>query len=134
MPGDEAAAYKLKWKKEVNRAGYQEQVKFTEKAAEAVSFFLTAELTGYTIVKEAKFGDKTDYWLGYDKKHKLYDPDNFLKAQMEVSGIFEETPVNTVEKRVMEKKQRIQSGGISKTPVYISVVEFSSPKAFFGKI
>jgi hypothetical protein len=120
-------------KKKFSKAGYKERVKVTEKAAEAISFFLTVRLTSFTIIEETCFGTGVDYWLGYNEQHPLYNPKNFFNARLEVSGIFRETTENTLEKRIHKKKAQTSLSDGTQLPAYISVIEFSSPKAYFGK-
>lgn len=131
--GDVAVAYGLAWSKSVNKAGYQESNKIIEHAAEALSFLLSNALTDYSIVEEALIGTGIDYWLGYDEAHALYEPNNFIRARLEVSGIEKETQGNSLEKRVQDKIQQTRHTDHLKLPAYISVIEFSTPKAFFGK-
>jgi hypothetical protein len=132
--GDAEIEFTLAWSKQVSRAGYQEPVKFTEKAAEAVSFFLTAHLTEYVIVEESVIGTGIDYWLDYAEYDARYNKEYMFQAKLEISGIFRETKDNTLENRVKDKKRQVRDGHTAVVPAYISVVEFSSPKAFFGKL
>jgi hypothetical protein len=131
--GDTEKAYGLQWSKPVNKSGYKESVKIVAHAAEAISFFLSTELTEFTVVEEALIGTGIDYWLGYDDTHSLYQSNNFMRARLEVSGIEKETVANSLEKRVKDKKRQTAPTDASNLPAYISVVEFSAPKAFFGK-
>jgi hypothetical protein len=133
VTGEVTTEFSLIWSKEFNRAGYHEAKKITEKAAEAISFFLSSRLTEYSVVEEAVIGTGIDYWLGYEAEHALYDPLNFIQARMEISGIGHETPTNTLKGRVKEKMEQTGPSDASGLPVYVSVVEFSAPKASFGK-
>lgn len=125
--------YILQWNKKVNKAGYKEIKKVTEKAAEAISFFLAHELTDYRIVEEATFGTGIDFWLSYNEDHELYDPLNFFQARLEVSGIYEERNKNNTEERSNLKKEQVEASDFTKLPVYISIVEIATPKALFLK-
>ena len=131
--GDTTKCFNLKWSNKVNTAGYKEPKKIIEHAAEAISFFLSSKFTNFTVIEEALIGTGIDYWLGYDEFHQLYDPKNFILARLEISGINKENPTNSLEKRVKEKMQQSKTSDNSKLPAYISVVEFATPKAFFGK-
>jgi len=131
MINQEGTDIELCWTKEFSEAGYRENKKVTEKAAEAISFFLVNELTEYRIVEEAKMGSRIDYWLGYNEEHDSYDPLNIFRARLEVSGINKETPKNTVKARVGRKKKQIRKKGSSRLPAFISIVEFGTPKAVF---
>ncbi|WP_462221695.1 hypothetical protein [Ferruginibacter sp.] len=133
VTGDNVRSFNLNWSNKINTAGYRESKKIIEHAAETISFFLCTKFTNYTVIEEAVIGTGIDYWLGYNELHQLYNPKNFLQARLEISGIEKETPTNSLEKRVKGKKQQSKASDYSKLPAYISVVEFSTPKAFFGK-
>jgi hypothetical protein len=133
VTGKAEKEFRLLWSKQFSRAGYKEQKKITEKAAEAISFFLSSELTEYCVIEEAVIGTSIDYWLGYETTHPLYDPRNFIQARMEISEINRETPGNTVEARVRAKRDRIDQTNSSSLEAYISIVELFTPKAFFAK-
>src|SRR5689334_19950008 len=75
--GDYQKEFELTWSKQIKRGGYQETKKITEKAAEAISFFLVPECTNYQVVMEARIGTGVDYWLCYHEQHELYNPLNF---------------------------------------------------------
>ena len=117
----------------MNKAGYQEPKKTTEHAAEAISFFLSHQLTEYKVVEEGLIGTGIDYWLGYDESHARYDPINFLQARLEISGIKAGNTSNSLERRVKEKQQQTVKSDATGLPAYVSVVEFSAPQAYFGK-
>ena len=97
-----------------------------EYGAEAVSFLLIRECTQYTAIRRAATGTGIDYWLG----NKENVDDNILvnSARLEVSGILNESDDNTVKKRIRGKLR--QTTPTDRTfPVFISVIEFSQPKA-----
>lgn len=133
VTGDSTLDFQISWAKTVNKAGYKEEKKITEHAAETIAFFLTKSLTEYSVVEESRIGTGVDYWLGYNSSSEKYDPKNFFQARLEISGINKETPTNTLEKRVKEKKEQTKPTDHLKLPAYISVVEFSTPKAHFSK-
>ncbi|MDF2434140.1 MAG: hypothetical protein JWP44_3771 [Mucilaginibacter sp.] len=129
----QAEQFAVAWSKGVIEAGYKESTKITERAAEAVGFYLSRRNTSYHILEEAIIGTGIDYWLGYDENHVLYDERNFLKARLEISGIDEETPSNNLKRRIGEKKEQTAKSDDLGIPAYIAVIEFSTPKAYFGK-
>ena len=133
VTGDNKMNFNLNWSRKFSKGGYKESKKIVEHAAETLSFFLSSKFTNYNVIEEALIGTGIDYWLGYDELHKLYNPKNFIQARLEVSGINKETRTNTLERRVKEKKQQSKNSDYSKLPAYIAVVEFATPKAFFGK-
>jgi hypothetical protein len=133
VTGDTKEDFKLIWSKEFNKAGYKEKKKITEHAAETISFLLCTYFTEYTVIEEALIGTGIDYWLGYDETHSNYNPKNFIQARVEISGIDKESQTNSLGKRANEKKKQSNVSDSTKLPAYISIVEFSTPKAFFGK-
>lgn len=66
-------------------------------------------------------GEKTDYKIGIAEKLEI-------KAVLEVSGIFSETPTNTVKVRVRKKVEQVEKR-LGNLPAYIIVTEFSGPKS-----
>lgn len=97
-----------------------------EYGAEAVSFLLIREFTQYTAIRRAATGTGIDYWLG----NKETVDNNILNnsARLEISGILNESNDNTVKKRIKGKLK--QTTPTDRTfPVFISVIEFSQPKA-----
>jgi hypothetical protein len=133
VSGDTDVSFELKWNKQVNMSGYQNHHSVVAKGAEGVSFLLALELTGYEVIEEAVIGTGIDYWMGYGIGHKNYQERNFLRARLEISGIGHENSRNKAEKRWKEKKKQSAASDKSGLPVYISIVEFSSPKAVFFK-
>lgn len=131
--GEEEKDFIIEWNKSFNRSGYREEKKITEHAAEAISFFLTRHFTKFTVIEEAIIGTGVDYWLGYDEGHELYNAKNFLQARLEISGINKETSSNNLEQRIKQKEKQSKKSRGSNLPAFISIVEFSSPKAFFGE-
>jgi hypothetical protein len=51
------------------------------------------------------------------------------EAFLEVSGIFTETPSNSINIRINQKKKQLEKKTITGLNILISVVEFSTPKA-----
>jgi hypothetical protein len=133
ISGDNNIELIVKWNRGFLRNGYKEQTKIVEHAAEAISFFLSAKLTKYKVVEEALIGTGIDYWLGYDEEDNNYDPQNFIQARLEISGIGRESENNTLRNRVKIKMKQTAPTDESKLPAFVSVVEFSTPKAFFGR-
>lgn len=132
LTGDNVEDINIMWNSVVNKAGYKEPKKYTEHGAEAISFLLTRKYTEYTIVEEAIISTGIDYWIGYDPEDMRYNPKNFMQARLEISGILKESDTNTLKKRIGEKKAQTSPSDGFKLPAYISVVEFSTPKAYFG--
>ena len=100
----------------------------TEMAAIGISVLLAKQITGYTIISRSRKGTGFDYTLG-DCNDELYIP----KARLEISGIEKESLVNTINNRFRQKEQQVTPTDKTGLPAYISIVEFSAPKALFNK-
>ena len=59
------------------------------------------------------------------------DPLFMPKARLEVSGIMRETEGNTLATRFQQKAAQTDRSDATRLPAYVSVVEFSTPKAKF---
>ena len=130
--GDKNDEALLLWSSKVKPAGYKEPKKIAEHGAEALSFFLAKEMTEYSVVEEATIGTGFDYWLGYTPDHSRFDPSNFISARLEISGIIKETAQNSIEARANKKKAQTKPTDYLKLPAYVSIIEFSQPKAYFA--
>jgi len=130
--GDSSDEASVEWSTIVLRAGYQEPKKFVENGAIALSFFLVREYTDFAVIEEATIGTGFDFWLGYDQDHPMYNALNFISARLEISGILKESRSNTIESRTINKKTQTNPTDFLKLPAYISIVEFSQPKAYFA--
>ena len=121
--------YSLLWEDTFNdqlRRTYADEQSVTERAAVAVSVMLALRQTDYTVIERSRKGTGFDYMLG-DGQDPLFTP----KARLEVSGIMHETDGNTAEKRFRQKANQTSQSDDTRLPAYISVVEFSAPKAIF---
>lgn len=123
----------LNWNTVVNKNGYKEEKKFTEKGAEAISFLLALAFTEYEILEEAQIGTGVDYWLGYGVNHIKYDPLNFFNARLEISGILRETTSNNFSRRIFQKKKQTKASDSTGIPAYVSIIEFSKLKAHISE-
>ena len=121
--------YLLLWEDSYNdqlRRTYNDEQSVTERAAVAVSVMLALRQTEYTVIERSRKGTGFDYLLG-DGQDPLFTP----KARLEVSGIMRETDGNTAELRYRQKAAQTAKSDDMLLPAYISVVEFSTPKAIF---
>lgn len=109
------------------RRTYNDDQSVTERGAIAISVLLALIQTNYTIIERSRKGTGFDYMLG-DAQDTLFTP----KARLEISGIMNETGSNTLEKRYNQKSTQTDKTDHLKLPAYISVVEFSTPKATFN--
>ena len=98
-----------------------------EHGAICMSVMLSTALTPYTVVERSRKGTGFDYWLG-DKDSLLFQK----KARLEVSGILKGGDTDIYRRYAAKARQTRQSDGLQ-LPAYISVIEFSNPKASFDK-
>lgn len=110
------------------KAAHNDEQDNTEYAAVGVSALLTPYLTDYTIIQRSQKGTGYDYALA--KKETPF----VFAALLEVSGIFRETPDNTIVKRAAEKRKQIRKSEKMNLEEYISIVEFSTPKVLYEKL
>lgn len=105
-----------------------------EDGAVGIALMLIVTLTKYTVVERAARGTGVDYLLGERESVSLADRDDFNEhtAYLEVSGILRENRNNSVRKRLYKKMNRKIQTDEGK-PVYVIVVEFSTPKVNFSK-
>ena len=96
-----------------------------EHGAVCLGIMLTTLLTPYTVIERSRKGTGFDYWLG-DKDSRLFQK----KARLEVSGILQGDDVTMVNRYNMKTVQTEQSDNTG-LPAYISIIEFSRPKAIF---
>ena len=131
LKGDTDATITLKWDNyfddQIDRA-FQDQQFATEHGAVCISAMLVKACTDYTIIERSYKGTGFDYWLGFENQIPFQK-----SARLEISGIFQETEQNTAERRFQIKKKQTNQSDSSRLPAYISIVEFSNPKAIFAK-
>ncbi len=98
-----------------------------EFGAEAIALLLIKGHTPYTAIERAVKGDGIDYWLGYksDNPAILFSKTD---ARLEITGILRERGSNTIKNRTKIKMKQTEASDRT-FPVYISVIEFSGPKA-----
>lgn len=127
---NETKDFQLVWGEQDTRTEdtYGDLQEATEYGATGLSIILAAKLTKYsTALRSMKYGG-FDYWLG-----EKDDKENFLfqkKARLEISGIFKgaEAQFNA---RVKQKFKQTDVSDASGYDCYISVIEFSKPRASF---
>jgi hypothetical protein len=131
LKGDVAASFLLHWEdyfdEQIDRA-WQDREVCTEYGAVCISALLVKECTDYTIIRRARKGSGIDYWLGKDDDIVFQN-----SARLEISGIFKESETNPVAKRFRIKMKQSKQSDETRLPAYISIVEFSHPKAIFAK-
>ncbi len=98
-----------------------------EHGAVCLSVMLLTALTPYTVIERSRKGTGIDYWLG-DKDCVLFQ----RKARLEVSGILKGDDT-TLNRRYVSKVEQTRQSDSLQLPAYLSVIEFSRPKAIFNK-
>jgi hypothetical protein len=88
---------------------------------------VTTAFSPYTIIERSRKGTGFDYWLG-EKDSVLFQK----IARLEVSGILQgddTAMMNRYNAKVIQTEQSDDTA----LPAYISIIEFSRPKAIFNK-
>lgn len=120
----------LAWMDEYNEQKertYADMQYTVEHGAVCLSVMLATALTPYTIIERSRKGTGFDYWLG-DKSSILFQK----KARLEVSGILKGDD-SAISRRYAAKIEQTKQSDSLQLPAYISVIEFSVPKALFNK-
>ena len=131
LMGDNNCTIQLQWDNYFNEQierSFKDIDEATEFGAICITAMLVIEFTGYTIIERSKKTTGFDYYLG--------NPNNrpFEKsARLEISGIFKESENNNIRKRYMKKKSQTNQSDHMRLPAYISIIEFSKPKALLIK-
>ncbi|HFA47536.1 MAG TPA: hypothetical protein ENJ95_00805 [Bacteroidetes bacterium] len=128
VEGSFEAEFSLRWTDVIDdrtKQAWADEKEATEYAATAIAILLVRELTEFELSKRLRQGDRADYFLAKKNAPSALAPEGFL----EVSGIFEETPGNTINMRLGIKKANIDKiQGREKTAIII-VVALNIPKA-----
>lgn len=93
-----------------------------ELGATGIAILLTAQETGYAVLRRAVINTGVDYWLG--------DAAGTDQARLEVSGILHGDGAR-INARLNEKMRQTERSAESGLPVYVVVVEFGAPAAHF---
>jgi hypothetical protein len=101
------------------------QTDFVEEAACAIALLFVREMTDYTTISKSRGGTTIDYYL----RLKAADPTLVFNqsTRLEVSGIFQETSQNSIDRRIKDKKDRLKQNQGEST--YIFVAAFNHPAA-----
>lgn len=107
------------------KRAYNDLKKATDFAACTIALLLIRDFTEYTAVLQASArGETIDYYLEPQDADDMYIFDQ--SVTLEVTGILQETPGNSVQGRYNKKVQRLKRD--LKEKVYIAIVEFSQPQ------
>jgi hypothetical protein len=123
-------SYIIKWIDEINPKRILKAYNIddaVEYGAEALSLLLIRETTEFTAIERAARPSGIDYWLGH-KNQNSNSLFNSHDARLEISGILKERLSNTIKNRIKLKLKQVQASN-NVFPVFISIIEFSHPKA-----
>lgn len=124
--GARVSSFEVQWNGEVTeqmRKSYGDLLRATDNAACAIALLLVRELTPYTGIEQSAIGTTFDYYLGMQDNHS--DLIFNHSARLEISGILNENPTNSVKSRVNDKIRRLSAE--YDLPSFVVVVEFSKP-------
>jgi hypothetical protein len=131
LEGNRMIDISLRWADEYNDQmdrTFREDSSMIDYAASCISCLLAIQETSYTVIERGYTNSGIDYFLGYEN-----DPLFSRAARLEISGIYHETLTNKPEIRLKAKiKQTRQSDNLD-LPAYVSIIEFSKPRAIFKK-
>lgn len=127
---DDNASYSIKWNSDVDIEGIFRAYNSddaVEYGAEALALLLIRDKSDFTAIERAVKPSGIDYWLGYKEKDKtsLF---SMKDARLEISGILREKGSNTINSRIKTKLKQIEASDYI-FPVFVSIIEFSHPKA-----
>ena len=88
----------------------------------AIALLFIRDNTEYTAFEKATIGTTVDYYL----RNQATDSDLIFNntARLEISGILQTTPTNTMQGRLRQKQRRLVDEGLQ---TFIVIVEFSQP-------
>jgi hypothetical protein len=130
LEGEFPAERAVQWLRLPEAAGrsWADSEEATECGASGVAILLVEAFTGLEVIERSRKGTRCDYWLG--------DPEDAAllfqrKARLEVSGIGR-GDASVVAGRVRQKVAQI-SGGDSRLPAVVVVVEFGRPTSVIAR-
>ncbi|MCB9264996.1 MAG: hypothetical protein H6558_08225 [Lewinellaceae bacterium] len=135
IEGDYEETFQVFWEKEPTQDilnNWNDKRETVEYASTAIAFLLLDTLTEYCFFGRAAQEDIADYLLNLKENSGSFE-DNNPVAYLEVSGIWRETPGNTLNMRFNLKKRQVERQNLENFPILIVVAEFSIPKAKMEK-
>lgn len=119
---------KLNWDSDFSTAAMKEKKDIANHGAVAIAMFVMSVLLGYSYVEQTEIGDGVDY--KFMEKEPADDELNFMSNghYVEVSGLLEETPSNTMTGRIDDKHKQIARGRKRSEPASVIVTLFKQPK------
>jgi len=118
----------LKWNSGFSRAAMKEKTDIAHYGGVAMAKFVMAVLLDYGYLEQTEIGDGVDY--RFMKTETGDDELNFLANfhYVEVSGILEESPSNTLKGRIKDKHGQIDNGTKRDESCSVIVTLFSKPQ------
>jgi hypothetical protein len=131
LAGSKQSNFTLNWTSSVNeqiRRNWSDSDEATEYGATAVAILLSKEISMHNCIERSSKGLGFDYWLGDEDSLGVFQ----RKARLEISGIFKESPSNTVESRAKQKGARVKKSNFLNMNAHICIMEFSNPKCIYS--
>ncbi|HWR17503.1 MAG TPA: hypothetical protein VN577_21930 [Terriglobales bacterium] len=125
VDGSQADNLTLTWDAvtDQQRRTYADLQEATEWGACGIGIIAVCKQTGQVVVERSRKGTGFDYWFGEE------DDDLFQnKTRFESSGILNGDG-SVIGTRVKQKLEQVKASSHTGTPAYVSVVEFSGPRA-----
>lgn len=126
VEGEADQQVRLIWSGKSAKSKLRELRDLAEFGSIALAVYLVESFSEYRVVEQSVIGTGFDYWLGYKEGNALFDPDNFLNARLEVSGIAKGER-RDARKRLSEKMRQLEVSDHLKIPALIIIIEFSKP-------
>jgi hypothetical protein len=131
LSGDFSFETFLKWIP-IRNAHYQTHADLeesTEYGAYAVAIVVALKVTGFPCVERSAKGTGIDFWLvDRSDEHGVFQH----SARLEVSGIFRGAE-KAIAARASQKRLQTAPTDAQGFPVYVAIIEFSSPEATLSK-
>lgn len=130
--GDYQMKFTLLWSNDLNEEivnSWKNNNDAAELGAIAIAILLVQKLTSYRRFEISEIGTGIDFWLLENRESQAQSKE--AKARLEVSGIFEETPSNTIAKRTRKKLKQIKRSDYTKLPGIVVVTSFKKFKSKF---
>lgn len=132
--GDYEEVFRVEWSEDLSQEtidSWKNNNDTAEFGAIAIAMLLIQKFTTFDVFEISNIGTGVDFWLG-TKLPKIYAIQQ-RQARLEVSGIFAETPSNTVTKRTWKKLQQVKQSSHTNLPAFVVVTAFNPFKSKFVK-
>jgi hypothetical protein len=128
---DDKEFFYIEWRNEYKavHSSFSDEFRTTDFGAMGLAILLTIEITDYECFETSYTGSGIDFWL--TQKGSFLD--DFTVAVLEVTGIRKATKKNSIQRRLAIKLKQIEPTSGLGIPVFIAIVEFSSPEVLYQK-